>query len=166
MVTHPNTHSMLLNSGIRIFTKCYLLFLGGFIVALGSGRTVMVEADLKQEEEVKLKVNQIIKLPQRNATTAGTWMSAETASGNKVIAMALNNTESMLIALTDTLQLMSFHLKEKSKSNKGEFQVFSHPFHNGAIIGKNSCARQGLNNRNYQSRPSFKYTIHSFKMAE
>ena len=48
-------------------------------------------------------------------------MSAETASGNKVIAMALNNSESLLIALTDTLQIMSLTLKgATSKNNKGK----------------------------------------------
>ena len=47
-------------------------------------------------------------------------MSAETASGNKVIAMALNNAESLLIAMTDTLQIMSLTLKgATSKNNKG-----------------------------------------------
>ena len=77
---------------------------GGFIVSLGSGRAVIVEADLKQDvEEIKLRVKQIIKLPQRNSTTAGTWMSAETANGNRIIAMALTHSESMLIALTGVL---------------------------------------------------------------
>ena len=37
-------------------------------------------------------------------------------SGSKIIAMALNVSETVLIALTDTLQLMSFALK----SNKGK----------------------------------------------
>ena len=60
-------------------------------------------------------MSQIIKLPLRNANTAGTWTSAETASGSKIIAMALNASETMLIGLTDTLQIMSFALK----SNKG-----------------------------------------------
>ena len=56
-------------------------------------------------------------------------MSAETASGNKVIAMALNNTESLLIAMTDTLQIMSLTLKgATSKSNKGKLILFHH-FH-------------------------------------
>ena len=120
-------------------------FKGGFIVSLGSGRAVMVEADLKQDvEEIKLRVKQIIKLPQRNATTAGTWMSAETANGNRIIAMALTHSESMLIALTDTLQLMSFQLKTNTKQSKGEFQVFSHPFHNGSITGVDVCQRKPL----------------------
>ena len=53
-------------------------------------------------------------------------MSAETASGNKVIAMALNNAESLLIAMTDTLQIMSLTLKgATSKNNKGMLRVFS-----------------------------------------
>ena len=52
-------------------------------------------------------------------------MSAETASGNKVIAMALNNAESLLIAMTDTLQIMSLTLKgATSKNNKGMFSIF------------------------------------------
>ena len=52
-------------------------------------------------------------------------MSAETASGNKVIAMALNNAESLLIALTDTLQIMSLTLKgATSKNNKGKIFSF------------------------------------------
>ena len=56
-------------------------------------------------------------------------MSAETASGNKVIAMALNNAESLLIALTDTLQIMSLTLKgATSKNNKGKI-IFIHHFH-------------------------------------
>ena len=41
-------------------------------MALGSGRAVMVEAGMnKDEDDFKLKVAQIIKLPQRNSTTAG-----------------------------------------------------------------------------------------------
>ena len=56
-------------------------------------------------------------------------MSAETASGNKVIAMALNNSESLLIALTDTLQIMSLTLKgATSKNNKGK-NIINHHFH-------------------------------------
>ena len=56
-------------------------------------------------------------------------MSAETASGNKVIAMALNNAESLLIALTDTLQIMSLTLKgATSKNNKGKI-ISNHHFH-------------------------------------
>jgi hypothetical protein len=35
-------------------------------------------------------------------------MSSETASGNKVISLALNGNETTLIGLTDTLQLMCF----------------------------------------------------------
>ena len=51
-------------------------------------------------------------------------MSAETASGNKVIAMALNNAESLLIAMTDTLQIMSLTLKgATSKNNKGMLSI-------------------------------------------
>ena len=40
-------------------------------------------------------------------------------SGSKIIAMALNVSETVLIALTDTLQLMSFALK----SNKGKVSI-------------------------------------------
>ena len=47
--------------------------------------------------------------PQKNQIT-------NDISGSKIIAMALNVSETVLIALTDTLQLMSFALK----SNKGK----------------------------------------------
>ena len=44
-------------------------------MALGSGRAVMVEAGMnKDEDDFKLKVAQIIKLPQRNSTTAGNFL--------------------------------------------------------------------------------------------
>ena len=44
-------------------------------MALGSGRAVMVEAGMnKDEDDFKLKVAQIIKLPQRNSTTAGKFL--------------------------------------------------------------------------------------------
>ena len=47
-------------------------FKGGFICSLGSGRAVIVETQIsKEEEEVKLQVTQMVKLPTRNATTAG-----------------------------------------------------------------------------------------------
>jgi WD40 repeat protein len=72
----------------------------------------------------------------------GTWMSAETASGSKIIAMALNSSETILIALTDTHQLMSYTLK--GHKGKSEFQVFCHPFHNGAITGVDICHRKPL----------------------
>ena len=51
-------------------------------------------------------------------------MSAETSSGNKVVSVALSSgSESLLIALTDTLQLLSFNLKEilaESNSSAGK----------------------------------------------
>ena len=56
--------------------------------------------------------------------------------------MALNVSETVLIALTDTLQLMSFALK--SNKGKSEFQVFSHSFHNGSITGVDICQRKPL----------------------
>ena len=69
-------------------------------------------------------------------------MSADTASGSKIIAMALNNSETTLIALTDTLQLMSFAVK--NNKGKNEFQVFNHSFHNGSITGVDVCQRKPL----------------------
>ena len=56
--------------------------------------------------------------------------------------MALNTSETILIALTDTLQLMSFPLK--SNKGKSEFHVFSHSFHNGSITGVDVCQRKPL----------------------
>ena len=56
--------------------------------------------------------------------------------------MALNVSETVLIALTDTLQLMSFALK--SNKGKSEFQVFNHSFHNGSITGVDICQRKPL----------------------
>ena len=82
------------------------------------------------------------RLPIRNHNTAGTWTSSETASGSKIIAMALNQSETVLIGLTDTLQLMSFALK--NNKGKSEFQVFCHSFHNGAITGVDVCQRKPL----------------------
>ena len=52
------------------------------------------------------KINQITRVPND-------------LSGSKIIAMALNVSETVLIALTDTLQLMSFALK----SNKGKVSL-------------------------------------------
>ena len=63
---------------------CALIsFKGGFICALGSGRAIVVETIFSKDsdEDVKLKVTQVVKLPLRNHNTAGTWTSAETASG-------------------------------------------------------------------------------------
>lgn len=56
--------------------------------------------------------------------------------------MALNSSETILIGLTDTLQLMSFALK--NNKGKSEFQVFSHSFHNGSITGVDVCQRKPL----------------------
>ena len=60
-------------------------FQGGFICSLGSGRAVVVDTVISKEsdEDIKITVSQIIKLPLRNANTAGTWTSAQTASGKK-----------------------------------------------------------------------------------
>ena len=52
---------------------------------------------------------------QKKSTTYITLVPND-FSGSKIIAMALNVSETVLIALTDTLQLMSFALK----SNKGK----------------------------------------------
>jgi hypothetical protein len=77
-------------------------------------------------------------------------MSSETASGNKVIALALNGNETLLIGLTDTLQLMCFSLTETQPASavkvKNEFSVFSYPFHHGSITGVDVCQRKPLGN--------------------
>ena len=79
-------------------------------------------------------------------------MSSETASGNKVISLALNGNESLLIGLTDTLQLMCFSLAETQPVSavkvKNEFSVFSYPFHHGSITGVDVCQRKPLGNHN------------------
>ena len=51
----------------------------------------------------------------------GSWMSSETCSGNKVISVAMSGGggDPLLIALTDTLQLLSFNLKVST--NKDNF---------------------------------------------
>ena len=36
------------------------------------------------DADIKIKVSQIIRLPLRNANTAGTWTSGQTASGRKI----------------------------------------------------------------------------------
>ena len=91
----------------------------------------------------------------------GSFMSSETASGNKVISLALNGNETTLIGLTDTLQLMCFNLAEVTAASasaatttstttttpaktKNEFTVFSYPFHHGAITGVDVCQRKPL----------------------
>ncbi len=77
-------------------------------------------------------------------------MSSETASGNKVISLALNGNETMLIGLTDTLQLMCYNMAEVAATTptsvkaKNEFSVFSYPFHHGAITGVDVCQRKPL----------------------
>lgn len=58
--------------------------------------------------------------------------------------MALNGTETTLIALTDTLQLMSYALKGGTSRSRSEFSVYSHPFHNGAITGLDVCQRKPI----------------------
>ena len=62
-------------------------FKGGFICSLGSGRAVVVDTIINKDsdEDVKLKISQLIRLPLRNANTAGTWTSAQTASGLTLI---------------------------------------------------------------------------------
>jgi alcohol dehydrogenase class IV len=65
-----------LKAGIRTAEhkeiNALISFKGGFICSLGSGRAVVIESIMgKEDEEVKLKVAQIIKLPLRNTTTAG-----------------------------------------------------------------------------------------------
>ena len=101
-------------------------------------------------------------------------MSAETSSGNKIISLALSSgSDNLLIALTDTLQLMSFSIKDILTSNqagasasaaggkegsggdgetgptvekaaRNEFSVFSYSFHNGAVTGVDVCHRKPL----------------------
>ena len=90
-------------------------------------------------------------------------MAAETSSGNKIISLALSGGEGVLIALTDTFQLMYFNMKEilsnvtasggkggvtqppiNVGSTKNEFSVFSYPFHNGSITGVDVCQRKPL----------------------
>ena len=89
-------------------------------------------------------------------------MAAETSSGNKVISLALSGTDSTLIALTDTFQLMTFNMKEVLSnvaaaaggkvdvtagnvgSTKNEFSVFSYPFHSGSVTGVDVCQRKPL----------------------
>ena len=77
-------------------------------------------------------------------------MSSETSSGNKVISLALNGNETLLIGLTDTFQLMCFSLNETPATGaaavktKSEFSVFSYPFHHGAITGVDVCQRKPL----------------------
>ena len=76
-------------------------------------------------------------------------MSSETSSGNKVISLALNGNETLLIGLTDTFQLMCFSLNEIQPTGaavkvKNEFSVFSYPFHHGAITGVDVCQRKPL----------------------
>ena len=50
---------------------------------------------------------------------SGSWMSSETCSGNKVISVAMSGGggDPLLIALTDTLQLLSFNLKVSLNNN-------------------------------------------------
>ena len=142
-MSESETADVKIKSAERREISALISFKGGFICSLGSGRAVIVETQIsKEDEEVKLQVTQMIRLPTRNATTAGTWMSADTASGSKIIAMALNNSETTLIALTDTLQLMSFAVK--NNKGKNEFQVFNHSFHNGSITGVDVCQRKPL----------------------
>ena len=90
-------------------------------------------------------------------------MAGETASGNKIIALALSGNDGLLIALTDTFQLMTFNMKEIMSnvaasggkggvaqpsvnvgSTKNEFSVFSYPCHNGPISGLDVCQRKPL----------------------
>ena len=92
----------------------------------------------------------------------GSYMAAETSSGNKIISLALSGSET-LIALTDTFQLMTFNMKEVLSnvaesggkgdvsnapanvgSTKNEFSVFSYPFHSGSITGVDVCQRKPL----------------------
>ena len=91
-------------------------------------------------------------------------MAAETSSGNKIVSLALGGNNELLIALTDTFQLMRFNVKEilgnvasgggkagavggapaSAASTKNEFSVFSYPFHNGSITGVDVCQRKPL----------------------
>ena len=96
-------------------------------------------------------------------TFLGSYMAAETSSGNKIISLALSGNDGTLIALTDTFQLMMFNMKEvlgnvaaaggkagvtnapvNVSSTKNEFSVFSYPFHCGSITGVDVCQRKPL----------------------
>ena len=56
------------------------------------------------------------KTKELDILLSGSWMSSETCSGNKVISVAMSGGggDPLLIALTDTLQLLSFNLKVSS----------------------------------------------------
>lgn len=50
-----------------------------------------------------------IRLPKSSSTTS--FKDNMKNFGNKLISLALNNNENMLLALTDTLQLVMYHVK-------------------------------------------------------
>ena len=107
------------------------------------------------------KFKHFFKNPYYNVV--GSYMAAETSSGNKIISLALSANDGTLIALTDTFQLMMFNMKEvlsnvtaaggkaavsqgpvNASSTKNEFSVFSYPFHCGSVTGVDVCQRKPL----------------------
>ena len=71
-MSESETADVKIKSAEKREISALISFKGGFICSLGSGRAVIVETQIsKEEEEVKLQVTQMIKLPTRNATTAG-----------------------------------------------------------------------------------------------
>ena len=83
------------------------------------------------------------------------------------MALALNNNETQLIGLTDTLQLVVHSLKDSGsgsgssqtgmstltatgmKVKSHDFAILCYPFHNGAITGMDVCQRKPLGNMNF-----------------
>eukprot|EP00094_Tigriopus_californicus_P008583 TCALIF_08273-PA protein Name:"Similar to WDR65 WD repeat-containing protein 65 (Homo sapiens)" AED:0.08 eAED:0.08 QI:0/0.28/0.12/0.75/0.42/0.37/8/0/1160 len=145
------------------FVHAIVAFKSGFLCSLGLGKVAVFELlkplkTLRADDEISFKVRHLIRLPKSTSPTS--FKGNMKNLGTKVISIALNNNESHLIALTETLQIVSFNFKEGSLSSnfqasksggvlssqskpKGinEFRILSYPFHNGAINGMDNYVR-------------------------
>ena len=64
----------------------------------------------------------VIRLPKSSSSTS--FKDNMKNFGNKLISLALNNNENMLIALTDTLQLVVYLVKGNTDNIKEEYVTF------------------------------------------
>nr|XP_040582177.1 cilia- and flagella-associated protein 57-like [Lepeophtheirus salmonis] len=122
----------------------------GFIVSFGeTGLVALVEkiGELQQEgganeeEEMEFTIVQIISFDKNK--------NKLTENGNNILNMALNNSESILVVLSQDLQIYYFTLKDSMNKEsqivcKNYFKIFSYPFHNGMITGLDVCQRKPL----------------------
>ena len=148
------------------FINSLIAFKTGFVCSVGAGKVAVFELEkpLKEllgDDEVKFKVSHTVRLPSKMAASSSISGAAGAAGtlknlGNKLTSLALNSNETMLVALTDTMQLVCYSFTDGPMSSTAgsgsvsraakvsEFTILCHPFHNGAVTGVDVCQRKPI----------------------